>query len=151
VNFADIPEVAGAVGRDLGRSRSIVLDQATIDSFAAITHDDQWIHVDPLRAAAGPYGTTIAHGYLTLSLISPFLADLFVVDGVSGRINYGLDRVRFPTAVPAGAALSATGSIVEVRRASASARIVLDVVIELDDDRVACAARVVVLLLDETA
>ena len=91
--------VYGAEGAHLGYSEWLALDQARIDLFAEATGDDQWIHVDPQRAAAGPFGATIAHGYLTLSLSNYFLPQIVDVQGFDMGINYGLDKVRFPNPV----------------------------------------------------
>src|SRR5438094_10063812 len=89
-------------GAEFGPSSWIDVPQEKIDAFAAATGDDQWIHVDPERAAAGPFGTTIAHGYLTLSLAPALLYELLEVDGARLIVNYGLNRVRFPAPVPVG-------------------------------------------------
>ena len=89
-------------GLELGPSRWFEVSQARIDAFAETTEDRQWIHVDPERAAAGPFGTTIAHGYLTLSLLVPITYELMPVEDARLAVNYGLDRVRFPAPVPSG-------------------------------------------------
>jgi acyl dehydratase len=89
-------------GRDLGFSSWLLVDQDRIDTFATATGDHQWIHVDPVQAATGPFGTTIAHGYLTLSLVVPLFAELLEIRGVSMTVNYGLDKVRFPSPVAVG-------------------------------------------------
>ena len=89
-------------GRDLGHSRWKAVTQSTVDAFAEVSGDNQWIHVDPERAAQGPFGSTIAHGYMTLSWGVPMIAELLVVTGVRMALNYGLDRVRFPAPVPVG-------------------------------------------------
>lgn len=102
---AELPQL---VGRYLGPSTAVQVTQQRIDAFAACTLDDQWIHVDHDRAAGGPFGTTITPGFLTLSLLSYFVADLLAVDDAALAINYGLDRVRFPAVVPAGAHVRAT-------------------------------------------
>ena len=88
-----------------------------VDAFADVTHDHQWIHVDEERARSGPFGTTIAHGYLTLSLVPFLLGQLLEVTGVSMAVNYGLERVRFPAPVPVGASVQASAEIVGVTRA----------------------------------
>lgn len=99
-SFEDLP---GLVGRTFGPSPYRTVDQARIDAFAAATDDPQWIHVDPARAAEGPFGTTIAHGYLTLALLVPMVGDLDLFpEGVRLVVNYGLDKVRFPAPVPSG-------------------------------------------------
>src|SRR5579875_1338926 len=90
------------VGRHLGYSDYLLVDQERIDRFADATGDHQWIHVDPERAASGPFGTTIAHGYLTLSLVPLLLAQVLRVEGVAFGLNYGSNKVRFPAPVPAG-------------------------------------------------
>lgn len=102
------------VGARLGPSRSQVVDQAMIDSFAGATGDHQWIHVDTERAAGGPFGGTIAHGYLTLSLIPVLLASLLAAPDDGVVINYGLDRVRFPSPVPVGTAVRLEATVVSV-------------------------------------
>jgi acyl dehydratase len=96
------------LGRELGESAWREIPQATIDGFAALTGDDQWIHVDVERARSGPFGTTIAHGFLTLALLPELSADVYRVDGFAMAINYGLNRVRFPSPVPAGARVRAS-------------------------------------------
>lgn len=99
---ATFDELPTLVGRDLGTTEYVEITQEQIDTFAEATNDHQWIHTDPERAKDGPFGTTIAHGFLTLSLIIPFWGELFDVEGVSSKVNYGLDRVRFTSPVPVG-------------------------------------------------
>lgn len=99
VTFEELP---GLVGRDLGVTEYREVTQDRIDAFAGAADDDQWIHTDPERAKDGPFGTTIAHGFLTLALVIPFWGELFDVEGVSSKVNYGLDRVRFTAPVPVG-------------------------------------------------
>ena len=99
--FDGIPELTAAAGEELGTSDWLTVDQDRINAFADATGDHQWIHVDTERAAAGPFGGTIAHGMLTLSLLSAFLPQIYRVDGVAMVINYGLNKVRFPAPVPA--------------------------------------------------
>ena len=100
--FARLDELQALVGQELGCSDWLQVDQARIDHFAQATGDDQWIHTDPARAAAGPYGATVAHGFLTLSLLPAMFATAFEVADVTLGINYGLNRVRFPAPLPAG-------------------------------------------------
>ncbi len=102
-----------AVGATLGPSPWLSIDQARIDAFAAVTGDHQWIHVDPVRAKDTPFGSTIAHGYLTLSLCNYFLPQLLSVRGVSMGVNYGADRVRFPAPVRVGSRVRGRGEIVD--------------------------------------
>ncbi|MER5917000.1 MaoC family dehydratase [Streptomyces sp. NPDC001982] len=147
MRFEHIQALTGAVGVSLGRSRSVLIDQARIDGFAEVTEDRQWIHVDPQRAGSGPYGVTIAHGYLTLSLMSVFLEDLFDVANVDSRINYGLGRVRFPAPVAVNSTVSATGEILAVREAPDSTQVDLRMVVEsATGDRPVCVADLIVLL-----
>lgn len=95
--FASLDELRAAVGEELGTSDWLEVDQKRIDLFAEATGDHQWIHVDPEKAATGPFGTTIAHGYLTLSLIPQFTFTLLKVEGVKMGVNYGVNKVRFPS------------------------------------------------------
>lgn len=120
VTFDELP---GLVGRDLGESSSIEITQERIDEFARAANDDQWIHTDPERAKDGPFGTTIAHGFLTLSLVIPFWSELFDVDGVTTKINYGLDRVRFTSPVPVGSRVSMRSTITAVEEIKGSMQI----------------------------
>ncbi|MFO1297889.1 MAG: MaoC family dehydratase [Rubrivivax sp.] len=100
--FARLADLERLIGQEIGLSDWIEVDQRRIDLFADATEDHQWIHVDPARAAAGPFGTTVAHGFLTLSLLAPMFASAFRVDGVRMGINYGLNKVRFPAPVRVG-------------------------------------------------
>ena len=130
--FESPTALLAAAGTDLGATDWIEISQDQIDQFAAATLDDQWIHCDVERAAAGPFGTTIAHGYLTMSLASYFLARLCRVEGISMGINYGANRVRFPAPVPVGSRLRARGEIVEVTEVPGGAQAVIRVTIERD-------------------
>ncbi|MFC8044056.1 MaoC family dehydratase [Nocardia sp. NPDC057353] len=112
--FRSIESLRSAVGTVIGPGEWLTVDQERIDTFAAATGDDQWIHVDPARAADGPYGGTIAHGYLTLSLLPLLGRDLFSLQFGSARINYGSNSVRFPAPVPAGSRIRASATITEV-------------------------------------
>lgn len=110
-----LEELRGMGETPLGTSGWLLIDQPRIDRFAEATDDPQWIHVDPVRAAQGPFGTTIAHGYLTLSLVPRLLEDLLrVTDQVRGT-NYGVDRARFTSPVPVGSQVQLTGRLLEVR------------------------------------
>ena len=104
-SFDHLADLQVLVGQELGSSDWIVIDQQRIDRFAQATGDAQWIHVDPVRAAAGPFGATIAHGFLTLSLLPEMAASAFEVQDARLGVNYGLDRVRFPATVPVGSRL----------------------------------------------
>jgi acyl dehydratase len=100
--YATLAELAGKVGQPIGSSDWVTVEQSRIDAFAAATGDHQWIHVDPERARAGPFGTTIAHGFLTLSLLPMLFDSGFAIADVTMGVNYGLNRVRFVSPVPAG-------------------------------------------------
>jgi len=122
-----------AVGRRLGESGWLLVTQDRVDLFADATDDHQWIHVDPERARAGPFGAPIAHGYLTLSLVSRFLPEIVEVRGVAMGVNYGVDKVRFPAPVRVGARIRGVGELVEARRqkdGSVQARIRVSVEVE---------------------
>jgi len=114
--FQTPAELASAIGKPLGRSDWLEISQERIDRFAEATGDRQWIHVDPLRAAQGPFKKTIAHGYLTQSLVSFFLPQIVEVHGISMGINYGADRLRFPAPVPVGARVRGSAELLEVER-----------------------------------
>jgi acyl dehydratase len=105
--YRNLAELKALVGAPLGSSDWLTVDQARIDQFAAVTGDDQWIHVDPKRAAAGMFGSTVAHGFLTLSLLPYFIRSSHKVEGARMSVNYGLNRVRFPAPVPVGSRLRA--------------------------------------------
>ena len=129
--FTSVNELRAAVGEELGTSDWLEVDQKRIDLFADATGDHQWIHVDPGKAAAGPFGTTIAHGYLTLSLLPVLVPQLLRVEGVRMGINYGLNKVRFPSPVPVGSRLRATGRITEVTPVSEDcAQLTMQVTVE---------------------
>lgn len=100
-------QVRAAIGRHVGYSEWVEITQDRIDAFADATGDQQWIHVDPVRAAQGPYGATIAHGYLTLSLLPALSAQVMEIRGFSMMVNYGLGKVRFPAPVPVGSRIRA--------------------------------------------
>lgn len=114
VVYRGVPALKVAVGDKLGPTAWFVVDQRRIDSFADDTEDHQWIHVDPQRAADGPFGATIAHGFLTLSLVPYFINQLRRVEGVAMGVNYGLDRVRFPAPLTAGTRIRATSEMTSV-------------------------------------
>lgn len=146
--FSSVDHLKESKGIDLGRTSPVTVSQTRINDFAAVTGDEQWIHVDPERAAEGPFGSTIAHGFLTLSFAGPFLLELLQVDGVSASINYGLNRVRFPSIVASGSVLHGEGRLIDVvERVGA-----VDAVVELsifpaDSSRPACVAESVIRLV----
>ncbi|MGN9842585.1 MaoC family dehydratase [Nonomuraea sp. H19] len=146
--FTSLEEVEKALGEPIGPSDWLVVDQERIDVFADATGDRQWIHVDVERAASGPFGGTIAHGYLTLSLIPHFGRQLFRLDFGRARINYGLNRARFPAPVPAGSRLRAQATLVDLRRTDAGGALTTRYTIEIDGGRKpACVAETITLLL----
>ena len=112
--FNSIGEIAACRGEVIGHSDWVTISQQEVNLFADATGDHQWIHVDPERAAAGPFGTTIAHGYLTLALLPRLMHQIYRVDGVKLAINYGLNKVRFPAPVPVGSRIRAQASVVDV-------------------------------------
>ena len=112
--FRGVEELRAAVGEDLGTSSWITVDQKRIDLFADATDDHQWIHVDPERAAEGPFGRTVAHGFLTVALLPAFGWDTFTVEGVTMTVNYGLNKVRFPSPVPVGSRVRGRSRLVDV-------------------------------------
>lgn len=142
VVFETPRDLLGREGTDLGVSDWLTIDQARIDGFAEVTGDRQWIHVDPVRAKDGPFGTTIAHGYLTLSLVNLFLPQMLEVRTFSAGVNVGLDRVRFVSPVPVGARLRGRGEILSVEEAKGGAiQSVVRVTVEIEGaDKPACVA-----------
>ena len=112
--FHSAAEYQAAVGRSFGPTDWLTIEQDRIDKFAEATGDHQWIHVDPARAAKGPFGATIAHGYLSLSLVNYFLPDLARAEGMKHGVNYGCDRVRFPAALKVGTRVRARAEILGV-------------------------------------
>lgn len=127
------------VGDALGNTEWMVMEQNRIDTFADATEDHQWIHVDPEKAAAGPFGACIAHGYLTLSLANKFLPELLVVEQVSMGVNYGCDKVRFPNTVKDGQRIRGVGEITSAAEKSGGVQVVVRITIEIEgEDRPAC-------------
>ncbi len=134
-----IEEVRAAVGRSLGTSEWLAVTQARIDQFADATGDHQWIHVDPERASTGPFGSTIAHGYLTLSLSNALLPEVVEVRGFAMGINYGLGKVRFPAPVPAGSRIRAQVQLVSADDVAGGVQTTMLITIELEGaDKPAC-------------
>ena len=133
------------VGRELGPTSWIEVTQERIDAFAAATEDPQWIHVDPARAAAGPFGTTIAHGFLTLSLCVPMLSEVLPAHG-SMAVNYGTNRVRFPAPVPSGSRIRGRFRVVASDEVGLWRRATIEATVEIEGaDKPACVAELVVL------
>ncbi|WP_406107872.1 MaoC family dehydratase [Streptomyces sp. NBC_01003] len=139
--FATVDELRAAVGEQLGYSDWVEIEQKRIDQFADATGDHQWIHVDPERAKDGPFGTTIAHGYLTLSLLPLFGPQLIQVDGMKMGVNYGTNKVRFPAPVPVGSRLRATAKITGVDDVPGGVQVSVAFTVERDGgDKPVCVA-----------
>ena len=141
--FEKISDLQPLVGQELGVSDWMTVTREQINKFAEATGDHQWIHVDVERAKAGPFGGPIAHGYLTLSLVIPFFSEMLQVDGIKMGVNYGLDKVRFPTPVRVGSKirLAATADTVEVV-ATRCVQMSLTFTVQIDGiDKPACVAR----------
>ncbi|WP_127129645.1 MaoC family dehydratase [Georgenia sp. SYP-B2076] len=129
VSFQDLPALAGT---DLGYSAYREITQEQVNLFADATDDHQWIHVDPERAKGGPFGAPIAHGYLSLALMIPLSEELLQVDGVTTKVNYGLDKVRFPSPVKVGARVRMGSTIKDVTEIAGGYQIVLENVVEVE-------------------
>ena len=129
VAYADI---AGLVGTDLGYTDWLEVTQDRVNLFADAVDDHQWIHVDPQRAASGPFGAPIAHGFLSLSLATKFWTDLLDVEGVTTKVNYGLDKVRFISPVKVGARVRMTAVIAEVAEVAGGYQLTVDQTIEIE-------------------
>ena len=146
--FTTLDEISEAVGEELGASEWLPVEQERVDEFAAATGDHQWIHVDVEQAKAGPFGGTIAHGYLTLSLL-PFLgSQVFGLETPGAKLNYGVNKVRFPSPLPVGSRVRARVSVAGVTDLPAGKQMTLKYVVEIEgSDKPACVAETVVLLL----
>lgn len=133
-------ELKDSVGKHLGVSEWLEIDQERINKFADATGDNQWIHVDPERAKKGPFGTTIAHGYLTQSLVNLFLPQIMDVRGISMGVNYGADRLRFPAIVPVGSRVRGSAELIKVEDVKGGAvQSTVRVTVEIEGgDRPAC-------------
>jgi acyl dehydratase len=139
--FEHLADLQSRVGEPLGTSDWIEIDQRRIDLFADATGDHQWIHVDPARAAAGPFGTTIAHGFLTLSLLPEMFAGAFAVADTRMGVNYGLNRVRFTAPVPVGSRLRGRFKLLAYEQIAGGAQLTVEVTIERDGaDKPVCIA-----------
>lgn len=138
--FESPRDLLGKEGTDLGVSDWIEIDQKRIDAFADATDDHQWIHVDPERAKQGPFGSTIAHGYLTMSLVNRFLPEIVQVHGISMGVNYGSDKLRFPAPVPVGSRIRGRAELVKAEEVKGGAiQSTVRVTVEIEgSDRPAC-------------
>ena len=148
MNPVEIKDLPGLVGTEVGVSDWLTIDQKRVDQFADATGDHQWIHVDVERAKDGPFGGTIAHGYLTLSLVPWLGSMLFHLDTPGAKLNYGVNKVRFPNPVLVGSRIRSTVTIKEVLDIPAGKQLTVGHVIEIEGaDKPACVAETVVLLL----
>ena len=143
ITFGSPSDMAASVGAHLGDSDWLEITQERINAFADATDDNQWIHVDPDQARSGPFGTTIAHGYLTLSLAVRFVAEIFKVEGVAMGVNYGNNRVRFVSPVPVGSKLRAGGTLAAVEEVPGGFQATIDLTFEVEGaPKPACVAQV---------
>ncbi|MFK8050222.1 MAG: MaoC family dehydratase [Halioglobus sp.] len=137
--FSNPASLLESQGQHLGYSEWLKIEQERIDLFAEATGDHQWIHVDPDRAAQGPFGKTVAHGYLTLSLANLFLPEIMRVDNTSMGVNYGCEKVRFPAPVPVGSRVRGGGEVLQVEEVKGGVQIVVRMTIEVEgSDRPGC-------------
>lgn len=146
--FDGLARFTAAVGTRLGASDWHTVTQEQVDLFAAATDDHQWIHVDPERAAAGPFGGTIAHGFLTLAMLTSLVQRIYRVEGLSMSINYGFNRIRFPAPVPVGSRIRADVELLAVEPGPKGAQATSRITVEIEGvDRPACIAEWVTLLV----
>lgn len=145
-HLAQPTDLLNLTGQTLGTSDWYEITQDQVNLFADATGDHQWIHTDPARAAQGPFGGTIAHGYLTLSLVPQILTETLIVDNVKAIVNYGLNKVRFPSPVPVGSKLRATVAVQSAQQKTSGIEVVFALTYEVEGaERPACIAEVVVL------
>ena len=143
-HYATLAELQNLVGQDLGSSDWLQVDQSRIDLFAQATGDHQWIHIDPVKAAAGPFGAPIAHGFLTLSLLPVLFETGFAIDDVRMGVNYGLNRVRFMTPVKVGSRVRGHFKLLSYEPLEGGAQLTVQATIELEGSaKPACVAETV--------
>lgn len=146
--FDGVADLEKAVGTHLGHSEWHTVDQDQIDAFAAATGDHQWIHVDTARAAEGPFGSTVAHGFLTLSMLSILTSQVYKVEGAKMIVNYGADKLRFPSPVPVGSRIRAGVELSSVSPITLGHQVGLRVTIERDGgDKPACVADMLAVVM----
>jgi acyl dehydratase len=145
--FDSLDDFKAAAGEELGTSDWLTVTQEQINTFADATGDHQWIHVDPERAATGPFGGTIAHGYLTLSLLPVFAEQIYAINGLAFGMNYGANKVRFPSPVPVDSRLRATATLVETKDIPIGTQGIVSFVVEREGaDKPVCIAEVVYVM-----
>lgn len=148
--FTSFDDVAAASGEDLGSTDWVTIDQARVDTFAEATGDHQWIHVDVDKAATGPFGGTIAHGYLTLSLVPWLGSQIFSLDTPGAKLNYGVNKVRFPNPLLVGRRVRGHAAFGEVTDLPTGKQVIIRYTVEIEGEtKPACVAETVVLLLAE--
>ena len=141
-------EMKGLLGQQRGVTDWLTVDQGRVDGLAKVTGDHQWIHVDPARAKESPFGGTVAHGFLTLALTVPFGAELYELHFGSSRLNYGLNKVRFPAPVPVGSRIRAQVTLDEIRETGAGLQLTTTYTIEIEGkERPACVAERLTLVV----
>jgi acyl dehydratase len=146
IHYPHLADLEALVGKDVGTSDWFNVTQEQIDLFAQATGDHQWIHVDPVRAAAGPFGTTIAHGFLTLSLVPKLSEATFTIDDVTMGVNYGLNRVRFTAPVPSGSRVRGRFRLLEYKALAGGAQLTMEAILEREGgDKPVCVAETVSL------
>ncbi len=151
VVFESPLDLKDAVGKHLGYSDWLTMEQDRINQFADATNDHQWIHVDVERAKTGPFGATIAHGYLTLSLVSHFMSQVLEVRGFEFAVNYGTNKVRFPAPVKVGSRIRGGAEVIAVEEMKGGIQSVVRVTVEIEgEDRPACIAEPVSLYFPKT-
>lgn len=144
-----VSELSGLVGKDLGSSEWVTIEQHDIDLFADATRDHQWIHVDPIAAKDGPFGTTIAHGFYTLSLCPWLLAEILQVPDATSVVNYGLNKVRFPAPVPCGSRVRLSVRLNAAEAMDGGVQVALGMTFDIDgSERPACVAEMVIRYLN---
>lgn len=149
IKVAGPSDLLDLAGHDLGVSSWTEVTQADIDMFADATKDHQWIHTDVERAASGPFGTTIAHGYLTLALVIPMWSELLVVENVGMAVNYGLNRVRFPAPVPSGKRIRLGGRLGSVKEIPTGVEVIAELSMEIEgSEKPACVLEAVYRFYD---
>jgi acyl dehydratase len=121
-----LADLSALVGHEFAHSEALLIDQARVDAFAHATEDQQWIHVDPERAAQGPFGATIAHGFLTLALLPKLMQSSFAIDDVRMGVNYGVNRVRFPAPVPVGSRVQARFKLLAFEPIDGGAQLIIE-------------------------
>ncbi len=146
--FEDVPALCAAVGEHLGDSSWITVTQERINLFADATGDHQWIHVDPVRAADGPFGSTIAHGFLTLSLVPVLMAEVFTVEKVALFMNYGSNKVRFIRPVPVDSRVMARCTLTGIEEIDLGVRATMTVEVHMEDGgKPACIAEMITVVV----